>query len=69
MTTVTDTKTGNGILDNPEALGALAEKSFHTAKRKAIEENDRLGVPSYGSVDGKIVVRQPPQAKTPTGPT
>ena len=45
------------ILDNPEALTALAVKSFAEAKRKAIAENDRLGIPSYGSKDGKIVVR------------
>jgi hypothetical protein len=57
------------IFDDPDALTALAQQSFNKAAREAIEENDRLGVPSYGGKDGKIVVRQPRQAKKPTGPT
>lgn len=57
------------MFDDPDALTALAQKSFHKATRAAIEENDRLGIPSYGGVDGKIVVRQPRKAKTLTGST
>lgn len=30
-----------------------------SAVRKAIAENDRLGVPSVGAVNGRIVYRQP----------
>lgn len=57
------------MFDDPDALTALAQQSFHKATREAIDENDRRGVPSYGGKDGKIVVRQPRQAKTSTGPT
>jgi hypothetical protein len=45
---------------NPELLTAIATRAFAKAKDAAIRENDRLGVPSYGSTDGKIVVRQSP---------
>ena len=61
--------TDDGGFDDVDALAALAQSSFHAAKRKAIAENDRLGVASYGAVDGKITVRQPPLVKTPAGPT
>ena len=37
----------------------VAQEAFTKAARAAIEENDRLGVPSYGSKDGKIIVREP----------
>ena len=50
----------------PELVTAIAIRAFAEAKDAAIRENDRLGIPSYGSKDGKIVVRHPPQAKTPT---
>lgn len=49
------------IFDNPEVVSAVAQRAFHRAKREAIAENDRLGIPSYGSENGKIVVRQPPE--------
>ena len=59
------------IFDDPDALTVLAQQSFTKAAREAIQENDRLGVPSYGGKDGKIVVRQPRRrrTKTPTAPT
>jgi len=47
---------------DPELLTEIAQRSFARAKRKAIAENERLGITSYGTVDGKIVARQ---AKTP----
>jgi hypothetical protein len=51
------------ILRNPEAVAAIAIRAFAKAKAKAIAENDRLGVPSYGADEqGRIVVRQPPRA-------
>ena len=53
------------MFDDPEALTELAQRSFHEAKRRAIAENDRLGIPSYGGKDGKIVVRQPPLPPDP----
>jgi len=53
------------MFDDPEALTELAQRSFHEAKSRAIAENDRLGVPSYGSEGGQIVVRQPPPPPDP----
>lgn len=47
------------LMNNPEAITEIATRAFARAKDEAIRENDRLGVPSYGSKDGMIVVRQP----------
>ena len=65
----THVTTGDPFLDDPEGLVALAVRSFAAAKDEAIEENDRLGIPSYGAVNGKIVVRSPSAAKKSSGPT
>lgn len=62
----TQTVTDDPFLDEPEAVAALAVRSFADAKRAAIAENDRLGIPSYGATDGKIVVRKP-SADDPLG--
>lgn len=60
----------NRAFDDPAAIVALAQEAFHKAKREAIAENDRLGIASYGTVDGKSVVRHPPaRAKTAISPT
>jgi hypothetical protein len=53
------------ILAKPELVTEIAIRAFARATKQAIEENDRLGIPSYGSKDGKIVVRYPPQAPDP----
>ncbi len=53
------------IFDDPEAVLELAKRSFAKARRRAVEENDRLGITSVGSEDGKIV-RKPPAVKPPT---
>ena len=55
------------MFDDPDKLVALAQASFSRAKDEAIAENDRLGIPSYGAVNGKLVVRHPNQheAKPP----
>ena len=67
MTALTkDHGTEADIFDDPEALIALAQRSFAAAKREALAENDRLGITSYGSRDGKIVARQPATAKPAT---
>lgn len=47
------------IFDDVEALTALVQKSFDEAAKKAVAENDALGIPTHGSVDGKLVVRIP----------
>jgi hypothetical protein len=51
------------IFDDGEALVALATASFKKAAKAAVAENDRLGIATHGSVDGKIVERKPPTAK------
>ena len=48
------------IFDDFDALTALAEFTFARAAQKAVTENDRLGIPTAGSVDGRIVYRVPP---------
>ncbi len=53
------------IFANPELLTEIAIRAFAKAKDAAIRENDRLGIPSYGSKDGQIVVRHPPQRRVP----
>jgi hypothetical protein len=47
------------IFDDFEALTALVQKSFNEAAKIAVAENDRLGLPTHGSIDGRLVVRQP----------
>jgi hypothetical protein len=56
----------HSILANPERLTEIAIRAFARAVREAIEENDRLGVPSYGGKDGKIVVRHPERGRAMT---
>jgi succinate dehydrogenase/fumarate reductase flavoprotein subunit len=53
------------MFSHPELLTEIAIRAFARATKQAIEENDRLGIPSYGSKDGKIVVRNPPQPPDP----
>lgn len=52
------------IFDNFKALTALVQKSFNQAAKDAVAENDRLGIPTHGSSNGKLIVRQPPPIKT-----
>ena len=49
------------LLDDLSAFVALAARSFAKAKRKAIEENDRLGMTSPGASNGVMVPRNPPK--------
>jgi hypothetical protein len=50
------------MFDDAEALIALAQRSFTRAAKAEVAENDRLGIPTHGSVNGKLVVRHPPKA-------
>lgn len=45
------------VFDDLERLFEIADQAMAKAGREAVEENDRLGIPSYGGKDGKIVVR------------
>ncbi len=58
----------DSIFDDVEALIALAQKSFTKAAKKSVAENDALGIPTHGSVDGRLVVRMPPPKKAPHTP-
>lgn len=62
-----DTGSDDSVFDDAEALIALAQRSFTTAARAAVAENDRLGIPTHGSIGGKLVARQPPKARTLEG--
>jgi hypothetical protein len=44
---------------------ALIMAAFQKAAAGAVLENDRLGIATHGSVDGKIVERQPPEVRVP----
>jgi hypothetical protein len=54
------------IMTNPELLTEIALRAFARATKEAIAQNDRLGVPSYGSKDGKIVMRHPDPERVTT---
>ncbi len=56
-------QTDKSIFDDGDALIALATASFKKAAKAALAENDRLGITTHGSVDGKIVERKPQVAK------
>jgi len=56
-------QTDKSIFDDGDALIALATASFKKAAKAAVAENDRLGITTHGSVDGKIVERKPQAAK------
>ena len=53
------------IFDDFEALTVLVQKSFAKAVKKAVAENDKLGIPTPYSKNGKIFYRQPYKV-TPT---
>jgi hypothetical protein len=52
------------ILRNPEAVAEIAMLAFGQGKDRAIEENVRLGVPSYGTDEAQRQAR-PPKARSP----
>ena len=56
------------ILDDADALIALAQESFTAAAKAAVAENDQLGIPTHGAERGKLVVRHPPKAGAPSQP-
>lgn len=56
---VTQPVTDDQVFDDGDALIELAQRSFTTAARAAVAENDRLGIPTHGAVKGKLVVRKP----------
>jgi hypothetical protein len=49
--------------DSKTITPSLVMAAFQKAAKKAVAENDRLGIVTHGSVDGKIVERQPPKVR------
>jgi hypothetical protein len=47
-------------VDSKKITPALVMAAFQKAAKKAVAENDRLGIVTHGSVDGKVVERLPP---------
>ena len=43
------------IFEKPDTFIALAEKSFVSAAKAAVVQNDALGIPTHGSVEGAVV--------------
>jgi len=56
------------IFANPEALIALARKSFARAAKAEVATNDRLGIATHGAVNGELVTRQPRKPRKPERP-
>lgn len=66
MDTATKTRgvhNDDSAFNDADALLALALKSFARAATKEVAKNDSLGIPTYGSDKGKLVVRQPPKGR------
>ena len=55
---------GQPILgDDPDTLGTI-QRAMANGARKAVAENDRLGIPTPGGKDGKITYRTPPRKRS-----
>ncbi|WP_428492868.1 hypothetical protein [Rhodopila sp.] len=59
-----DAANDDALFEDADALIALAQHSFVRAARAEVAENDRLGIPTHGAVDGKLVVRRPLKARS-----
>ncbi len=55
---------GDEVFDDFDALVKTAQNSFGKAVREAVAENDRLGIDSPGTVQGKLTVRKAPLRKS-----
>jgi hypothetical protein len=58
-----DAVSDDGLFDDADALVALAQRSFARAAKAEVAENDRLGIPTHGAINGKIAVRRPPRSR------
>ena len=55
--------------DHPDTLGII-HRAMNSAARKAVDENDRLGIPTPGTdQDGRVVFRQPPKKRSGRTPS
>lgn len=55
--------TGPLLGDAPDTL-SIIQRAMEIGARKAVAENDRLGIPTSGAKDGKIVYRSPPRSRS-----
>jgi hypothetical protein len=63
MTTKAKSRKADPMLgDHPDTLGII-HRAMVSAANTAVAENDRLGIPTPGSKDGKIVYRTPPKKR------
>ena len=58
-----DAANDDALFDDADALITLAQRSFIRAAKAEVAENDRLGIPTHGAVNGKLVVRRPVKAR------
>lgn len=58
----------DSVFDDADALFALAQRAFDRAAKAEVAKNDALGIPTHGSVGGKLVVRQPPKVRHSSQP-
>jgi AcrR family transcriptional regulator len=56
---------GREHADQMDKLIVLARGSFNTAAQAAVLENDSLGVPTHGAIEGEMVIRTPPRSNKP----
>ncbi len=56
------------VFDDGDALLEIATKAFERAAKRAVAENDRLGIPTHGTRHGKLVVRKPKKAAATSEP-
>ena len=56
------TNNSGEIFDDFVALTLIVQKSFAKAVKKAVAENDKLGIPTPYSKNGNIFYRQPHKA-------
>lgn len=59
---IAPTNNSSEIFDDFVALTLLVQKSFAKAVKKAVAENDNLGIPTPYSKNGKVFYRQPHKA-------
>lgn len=48
-----------GVFEDFDAMTDIITRSMTSAAKKAIAENDELGIESVGSVGGKLTTRKP----------
>ncbi len=63
---VATVRSNHNIFDDADALIAIAQNSFTKTAKNAVDENDQLGIPTHGSINGKLEVHHSPGEYTLT---